>query len=123
MIFPAWLSRLQSALTIPTRTIVPVASLQWGFGSRAWPNPFKARVMVGVEPESLYMNGVLFVSIKLPFFINLGVRWGDETRSPNTLQTHFGWRPIDGAPVAVFRVQDDETRQGGLALGFEDGPL
>ena len=120
---PAWLDRLQAALTVPRRICLPIASVQWGFGTRRWPNPVRARVLLGVEPGSLYMNGILFVSIRLPFFVNLGIRWGDETRRASTLQVHIGWRPVDGAPVAVFRVQNDFTRQGGLALGFEDGPL
>lgn len=120
---PDWVSKLQDKLTIPTWLCKPVASFQWGFGTRSWPNPLKARLGLFTETQSLYMNGLLFVSIRLPFFINLQVRWGDETRNRSTLQTHIGWRPVDGCPVAVFRIQNDFTRQGGLALGFEDGPL
>jgi len=121
--FPAWLTAIQSALTLPTSWILPIISVQWGYGTRYWPNPLHLRVQLFHEPPSLYMNGLVFASIKFPFFVNLGLRWGDEFRNPSTLQTHIGWRPVDGAPVIVFRLQSDATRQGGLAIGFEDGPL
>jgi hypothetical protein len=120
---PHWLSLIQDALSIPTTWIKPIFNVQWGWGTRRWPNPLNLRIQFFQDTESTYMNGPLFFGIQFPFFVNLGIRWGNETISPNTLQLHFGWRPIDGAPVIVCRVQDDFTRQGGLALGFEDGPL
>lgn len=126
---PTWVDRLQARLTVPLSWCRPLAAVTWGWGTRRWPNPFNLRITALQEQRAgdgrtaLYLNGLLFVSLRLPFFINVGIRWANETRSPNTLQMHLGWRPVDGCPVAVFRVQDDKTRQGGLALGFEDGPL
>ena len=147
---PDWVSRLQDLLSIPTRWIVPLFSLQWGFGPRYWPNPFKIRVLFFHDTPSLYMNGIVFfgMQIALPLlplqagliyllflvfgwhwwfllflccFVNFMFRWGNENVSPAYLQTHIGWRPVDGAPVIVFRVQSDASAQGGLVLGFEDG--
>ena len=120
---PTWLDKLQDALSVPTAICKPLASLTWGWGSRRWPNPLNIRFTALHETQSLYMNGILFVSLRLPFFLNIGIRWGNDKVDPCTMQTHIGWRPVDGCPVAVFRIQNDYTRQGGLALGFEDGPL
>lgn len=114
---PPWLSALQVKLSIPINWIKPIFNLQWGYGSAKWPNLFALRVQASTDTPSLYMNGIIFFGIQFPFFVNFMLRW---SRS-NFLQTHIGWRPIDGAPVIVFRIQNDASAQGGLVSGFEDG--
>lgn len=118
---PTWLSKLQDFFAVPLSWCKPVASIQWGWGSRRWPNPLNLRVKIWDENPSLYMNGILFASIRLPFFVNIMVRWANDTVSPAFVQTHIGWRPVDGRPVIVLRFQSDQSAQGGLAVGYEDG--
>lgn len=115
---PAWVSRLQDALTIPLAWIKPVFSVQWGWGSYDKPDYSNVRVKFLEDTDSLYENGVLFFGVQFPFFVNFMLRWSRTSY----LQTHAGWRPIDGAPVIVFRIQTDESAQGGLVTGYKDGP-
>ena len=118
---PDWVSRIQDALSIPTSWIKPIINVQWGWGTRKYPNPFNLRIQCFQDTPSFYMNGLVFFGIQFPFCINLMIRWGGENASPAYVQTHIGWRPIDGAPVIVVRFQSDNSAQGGLVLGFEDG--
>ena len=126
---PTWLDKLQDALTVPTRWCKPLISVQWGWGTRRWPNPLAIRAQTFTETQSLYMNGIVFASVRV-LFVNVMLRWWGEgspftwrgRECPAFVQIHLGWRPIDGRPVAVFRFQTDASAQGGLAIGFEDGP-
>lgn len=136
---PTWLSKLQDFFAVPVSWCKPIASIQWGWGTRKWPNPLTLKITVAYDNPSLYMNGILFASIRLPFFVNLMIRWNDDKvryfpdfvrrllrkdapiTVPAYVQTHIGWRPIDGRPVAVIRFQSDQSAQGGLAMGFSDG--
>jgi hypothetical protein len=118
---PDWVSRLQDKLAISIEIIKPIFNLQWGWGSRKWPNPFNLCIQFFHDTPSLYMNGIVFFGIQFPFFVNFMLRWGNENCSPAYVQIHIGWRPIDGRPVIVLRFQSDDSAQGGLAIGFEDG--
>ena len=115
---PEWVSKLQDKLSIPISWIKPLFSFQWAWGTSTEPNYRNVRFNFLKDTESLYMNGVIFFGIQFPFFVNLMIRWS----STSYLQTHIGWRPIDGAPVIVFRIQSDESAQGGLVYGYVDGP-
>lgn len=115
---PNWVNKIQDKLSIATTRIKPLLAIQWGFGSMKWPNPFAVRVQTFTDTESLYMNGIVFFGIQWPFFVNFMFRWSRT----DFVQMHAGWRPIDGAPVIVFRIQSDASAQGGLVGGFMDGP-
>ncbi len=120
---PAWLTAVQNTLSIPLTWIKPLLSIQWGWGdTAASPILTNLRVKLLSDTPSLYMNGIVFFGIQFPFFVNLMVRWGGQAASPAYLQTHIGWRPVDGAPVIVFRLQSDDSAQGGLVGGWVDGP-
>lgn len=116
------IDRIQDVLAIPTWLIKPVLNIQWGHGSLAAPNPLALRVNLFKDTPSLYMNGLVFFGVQFPFFVNLMIRWGGADASPAYMQMHIGWRPVDGRPVIVWRFQSDDSAQGGLARGFEDGP-
>ena len=148
---PAWVSKIQDWLSIPLSWTKPVFSLQWGWGTVDYPNPLNLRIKFFTDTESLYMNGLVFfgfqvalgllpiqlgiiawllflygwhwwVLLLLISFANLMLRWGGPTASPAYVQTHIGWRPVDGRPVVVLRFQSDDSAQGGLSGGFLDGP-
>lgn len=114
---PAWVSKIQEKLSIPIYWIKPIFSIQWGWGTQSESNWRNVRIKFLEDTPSLYMNGVLFFGIQWPFFINLMIRWSKTSY----LQTHAGWRPVDGAPVIVFRIQADSSAQGGLVSGYLDG--
>lgn len=114
---PTWLSKLQLLLSLPLSWVKPILAVQWAWGTAAAPDYGNIRFYWFTEPPSLYMNGVIFFSVKFPFFVNFMFRWS----STSYLQTHIGWRPVDGSPVIVFRIQTDASAQGGLTSGYLDG--
>lgn len=125
---PSWVSRIQDALTIPQWLIRPLFNVQWGFGWKKWPNPLAIRIQTFTDTPSFYMNGLVFFGIQTTCVCLMLRWWGDGSpftifgrEFPAFVQMHIGWRPIDGAPVIVLRFQCDESAQGGLAVGFEDG--
>ncbi len=114
---------------LPERWVVPVASLQWGFGSVERPNPANLRLLTGPASDtgSLYQNGLLFARVALPCFIGLQIRWGGAAMRLAYLQTHAGWK-LNGRLAIAFRVQSDTSAAAGMdapnpgqAVGFADG--
>lgn len=119
-------SPLIDSLAISPSRIVRVFALQWGYGTVDRPNIFNARVGRGGD-QSLYMNGLLFIRIMLPFFIGIQIRWGGATTRRAYLQTHFGWK-LNGEFGVAFRIQSDASAATGTtghnygqAQGYADG--
>jgi len=78
----------------------------------------------GTKAPSNFMNGFFFFAFRLPFHFALMIRWSADAKRA-FLQTHFGFRPVDGRLCCVFRIQGDESpsKQGGLVTGWEVGPI
>ncbi len=117
-----WRDRMMNALTIPAEFVLPVVSVQWGYGSGpawSWWNLLNLKVYTGREANgSLYQNGVLFVRVMLPFWVGVQLRYSETSYWQVSLP---GWKLI-GRPGWHFRHQTDASAQGGLAIGYEDGP-
>lgn len=128
---PAWrvIDWLGDRTALPESWIIPLACLQWGWGTVERPHLGNLRILGGPASNtvSLYMNGLVFARVALPFFVSIMIRWGGKDCRRAFLQLHLGWK-LNGRLAVVFRVQGDESAAGGMdfpnvgqAQGFADG--
>lgn len=114
---PKWLDNLLDKLELAPHRIYTLFAICL--------NPHKFKVWVfGDNPQSLFMNGLFYFRFTLPFHVALMVRWSADAKRAY-LQTHFGFRPVDGRLACVFRIQGDASpsKQGGLVTGWDTGPI
>lgn len=143
--------RVCNALTLPPEMILPLVYVfrrKNGTFEVKW---FNEGRRFGIE-EPLYWNGRWFVRIMLPFWVGIMWRFNEREHFqtsilPNVIgligvlltTAWWGWFPIPftswwwvlfllpgwkliGRPAYHFRFQSDESEQGGLVDGFQDGP-
>ncbi len=117
------IDRLGDHTAIPEKYSIHILSLQLGMFDMTYKGAFDILRVWYRDPPSLFMNGVLFLQLRLPFWVGLQLR-------PSTkkyLQCGIGWKG-NGRLAALFRVQSDESGADGMdgansgqASGLNDG--
>ena len=102
---------------------IHVLSLQCGFFDHIYDGAFNLGRFWWKDTPSLFMNGVLFFQLRLPFWVGLQLRLHPKY----LFQTGLGWK-ANGRLAMLFRVQTDTSAAIGMdgpntgqATGFNDG--
>lgn len=123
---PIWplIDWLGDRTAIPESWSIHLLSVQWGWGSASRPDLSNLRIWTRDTP-SLFMNGLFFIQLRLPFWIGVQIRWAATGRA--YLQTGLGWKG-NGRLAVLLRMQSDESAAVGMdgpnygqAVGFMDG--
>jgi hypothetical protein len=105
---------------IPESWSIHLLSLQCGFFDHVG---FTLARLIYRDPPSLFMNGVFFIQIRLPFWIGVHIR----PFTKKYFQTGIGWKG-NGRFAVLFRFQTDESSAKGMdfantgqSTGMNDG--
>jgi hypothetical protein len=110
---PIWklIDWLGDHTAIPEARSVHLISLQCGFFDLIYPG-FNLLRVIYRDPPSLFMNGVLFLQLRLPFWIGIQIR----PFTKKYFQCGAGWKG-NGRLAVLLRFQTDESSAAGM-----DGP-
>ena len=122
---PLWplIDWLGDKTAIPETWSIHVLSIQIGFFDRLYSGAFDVVRTWYKDPPSLFMNGMVFVQVRLPFWVGFGIRFHPRY----FFQCGLGWKG-NGRLALLLRIQTDESAATGMdgsnygqATGLMDG--
>lgn len=122
---PLWpvIDWLGDKTAIPEAWSLHLFSVQIGFFDRLYSGAFDVMRFWYKDPPSLFMNGVVFAQLRLPFWVGLGIRFSPS----HFFQCGIGWKG-NGRLAILLRIQTDESAEEGMdgpnygqAIGMMDG--